>query len=102
MIKVGIIGFGFMGRTHFDAWQQVDNAQVCAICDKTLAEGKKELAPIEGNISTGYTHEIAHFARQITGDPTPDILTPEDSMQTIKVVLAEKESANIKEPININ
>jgi predicted dehydrogenase len=33
MIKVGIVGFGFMGRTHFKCWNKVEGAKVIAICD---------------------------------------------------------------------
>jgi predicted dehydrogenase len=33
MIKVGIAGFGFMGRTHFKCWNKVEGAKVIAICD---------------------------------------------------------------------
>jgi len=33
MLKVGIAGFGFMGRTHFKCWKKVEGAEVIAICD---------------------------------------------------------------------
>ncbi len=33
MLKVGIVGFGFMGRMHFRCWDARDDAQVAAICD---------------------------------------------------------------------
>jgi len=32
MLKIGIVGFGFMGRTHYRCWQ--GHGQVVAICDK--------------------------------------------------------------------
>ncbi len=33
MLKVGIVGFGFMGRMHFRCWHVRDDAQVVAVCD---------------------------------------------------------------------
>jgi predicted dehydrogenase len=33
MLKVGIVGFGFMGRTHYKCWKALDDAEVVAICD---------------------------------------------------------------------
>lgn len=33
MLKVGIIGMGFMGQMHFRCWQAVPGVQVAAICD---------------------------------------------------------------------
>lgn len=32
MIKVGIIGFGFMGRIHYNCWKAVEGAEIKAIC----------------------------------------------------------------------
>jgi predicted dehydrogenase len=33
MLKVGILGFGFMGRMHYRCWREVDGAEVVAICE---------------------------------------------------------------------
>ncbi len=33
MLKVGIVGFGFMGRMHFRCWKAREDAQVVAVCD---------------------------------------------------------------------
>jgi len=33
MLKVGIVGFGFMGQTHYKCWKALEGAQVTAICD---------------------------------------------------------------------
>ena len=49
MLKVGIIGFGLMGRTHFSAWQACDDAEVVALCDTIFADGSS-LQTIKGNI----------------------------------------------------
>jgi len=51
MIKVGIIGFGFMGRTHLQAWQDLPDATVVAVCDQTFADGNP-IADVVGNLDT--------------------------------------------------
>lgn len=33
MLRIGIAGFGFMGRMHFRQWKAIKGAQVVAICD---------------------------------------------------------------------
>ena len=33
MIRVGIVGFGFMGRMHLGCWMQMPDVEVAAICD---------------------------------------------------------------------
>ncbi len=32
-MKIGIVGFGFMGRMHYRCWQALKDARVVAICD---------------------------------------------------------------------
>jgi len=33
MLRIGVVGFGFMGRMHFRQWKAIEGAQVVAICD---------------------------------------------------------------------
>ena len=51
MLRIGIVGFGFMGRMHYRCWQQQPDARVVAICDTNpnIAENSREgLGNIEG------------------------------------------------------
>ena len=41
----------------------------------------------------GYSHEIAHFVKTLNGLDVPEIITPAQSLDSIKLVLAEKRSA---------
>ncbi|WP_141770131.1 Gfo/Idh/MocA family protein [Bacillus massilinigeriensis] len=34
MKNIGLVGFGFIGKTHFHAYQKIENARVTAICTK--------------------------------------------------------------------
>lgn len=41
MVKVAILGAGFMGATHGTAYEDIENACVAAICDKNEVLGKE-------------------------------------------------------------
>ena len=47
MKKVAVVGFGFMGRTHYGAWKKCRGAKVVAICDANLSQ---LTAKVKGNI----------------------------------------------------
>jgi len=47
MKRVAIVGFGFMGKTHYGAWKKCPGAKVVAICDSNLAQ---LTAKVQGNI----------------------------------------------------
>ncbi|MGG4146533.1 Gfo/Idh/MocA family oxidoreductase [Paenibacillus algorifonticola] len=55
MLKVGLIGFGFMGRMHFDNYVRLTEegapVQLAAICDLMIEELKNGKA--SGNMATG-------------------------------------------------
>ena len=48
MVKVGIVGFGFMGNMHFRCYEANDDAKVVAICDAD--ENKLKGGGTAGNI----------------------------------------------------
>lgn len=47
MKRVAIVGFGFMGKTHYGAWKKCRGAKVVAVCDSNLAQ---ITAKVTGNI----------------------------------------------------
>ena len=47
MKKVAIVGFGFMGKTHYGAWKKCRGAKIVAICDSNLSQ---LTAKVQGNI----------------------------------------------------
>lgn len=53
MVKVGIIGMGFMGMTHFRAWQKIATAEVVMICEARPLPADGDLSKIGGNLGTG-------------------------------------------------
>lgn len=48
MKKVAIVGYGFMGRTHYGAWRKTKGAKVVAICDACLSQ---LTAKVMGNVA---------------------------------------------------
>ena len=40
MVKIAVIGAGFMGRTHAEAYSRIELAQVAAVCDRDKAREK--------------------------------------------------------------
>ncbi len=51
MLRVGIVGFGFMGRMHFRQWKGIEEAEVVAICDANpniKEDAKKAVGNIDG------------------------------------------------------
>lgn len=49
MIRVGVIGLGFMGGVHLKNWQALDSAEVVAVCDANPITAKAR----SGNINAG-------------------------------------------------
>lgn len=50
MLKVGIIGFGFMGKAHFNNYKKLNGVEVAAICD---LDPENAARPAGGNINVG-------------------------------------------------
>jgi len=60
MLKIGIVGFGFMGRTHFKCWNSLANARVVAVCDAN-PNIEQDTKRAVGNI--GDTTDAIDFSR---------------------------------------
>jgi len=59
-----------------------------------------KVCPVSGEAFTpeveqgdGYSLEIAHFVKAVSGQKVPEITTPTQSLNSIKLILAEKQSA---------
>ncbi len=52
-VKVGIIGFGFMGTTHWGVYNGLRNAKVVAIADVDPAKRRGDISKVVGNIGGG-------------------------------------------------
>ncbi len=79
MIRVAIVGFGFMGRTHFQCYRNNDACEVATVV--TRDEVRKQGKPIaRGNLAVGADHlNVAgvHFAdnwKDVIDDPSIDLV----------------------------
>ena len=52
-VKVGIIGLGMMGRTHYEAYANIGEAQVVAVSDADPKRASGDLAGTAGNVLSG-------------------------------------------------
>ncbi|MFO7903212.1 MAG: Gfo/Idh/MocA family protein [Planctomycetota bacterium] len=59
-----------------------------------------KVCPMEGKAFTpdvpagdGYSREIEHFVRAVRGESVPDVITPSQSAESLRLVLAERESS---------
>ena len=88
-MKIGIIGLGMMGRTHYEAYQNIDGAQVIAVADRNPKRASGDLSgtggqgnPDEGSVlSLGevqvYGKEVPRYQPLIETDlPAMPIRTP--------------------------
>lgn len=58
MTRIGIIGLGFMGRTHYEAYQKLPEAQVVMVADKDPKRAAGDLSGGWGNLGTGGIQQL--------------------------------------------
>lgn len=63
------------------------------------AEGEPFTPPLQAG--DGYSLEIAHFIKAVNGQTVPEIITPAQSLDSIRIVLAEKQSAQSGKEVKI-
>ena len=71
-----------------------------SVTSRTFAYGETAFTP-EVPAGDGYSLEIEHFARAVAGETVEPIVTPEQSRETIRLVLAEKQSARERMPVTL-
>lgn len=81
MIKVGLLGMGFMGRTHFEAYKANRSATVTSICTRNPKKLAGDWSMIGGNLpSAGSDREdlrginTCRDPRQLLADPNVDLI----------------------------
>jgi predicted dehydrogenase len=57
-IRIGIIGMGFMGRTHYEAYQKIPDAQVVMIADRNPRRAAGDVCGEWGNLGTGNIQQL--------------------------------------------
>ncbi len=52
-MRIGLVGLGFMGLTHYERYRKMANAEVVAIADVSPAKRAGDVSAIRGNVDTG-------------------------------------------------
>lgn len=105
-MRVGIIGLGFIGGIHFNAWQQVEGAHVAAVCTRSPVTGQAKQGNIAGDsdqldldgvtIYTDLAEMLAKENLDVVSVTLPTFLHKEVSIQCLQAgvhVLCEKPMA---------
>jgi len=57
-IKVGVVGLGFMGLTHINAYRKIAGVEVAAVCDAVRQPVNGVLAGVAGNVAGSDTVDL--------------------------------------------
>ena len=109
MLRVGIVGFGFMGRMHYAQWKAMEGADVVAICDANpniVEDTKKAVGNIEGaagevdfdslDLYSDYNKMLTEAKLDAISITLPTFLHPNFSIKALEAglhVLCEKPMA---------
>jgi predicted dehydrogenase len=56
VIRIGVVGLGFLGRMHFGAYEKIDGVELVAVCDGDPKRRGGDLTGGWGNIEGGVDH----------------------------------------------
>jgi predicted dehydrogenase len=57
-MNIGIIGLGMMGRTHYEAYQEIPGAKVVAVADRNPKRAAGDLSGTGGNVLKGGVNQL--------------------------------------------
>lgn len=84
MLNVGIVGIGFMGMTHYNAYKEIDGVTVRAICETDEARRGGDWTTIKGNF--GPQGEIIDVSGMNTYATVEEIVA-DDQLDMIDICL---------------
>lgn len=90
MQRIGLVGFGFIGKTHLEAYRSIPNAEVRAICTRSKS---KELKNFPGIILEDYEALLARDDIDVIDICVPTFLHEEYVMKAARAkkhVICEK------------
>lgn len=85
MVRIGIVGLGFMGKMHFEIFQTLaQRAKIVAIADVGRDRRSGEWSAVGGNMAT---RDDRPDLRDITAYDTPDALIADPSVEVVDITL---------------
>lgn len=111
-IRIGLIGVGFMGMTHFEAARQLNGGRITALATRSEKKRGGDWSDIQGNFGPRGSSEVdltgvaAHADyRRILDDPEidlVDICLPTDQHEAVTLeALAAGKHVLVEKPISI-
>lgn len=85
MIKVGICGLGFMGRTHFSIYSANPKAKVVALMDQQPKRRRGDWADPIGNLPAVWPKKVN--MKGITSYATPDELIADPDVELVDITM---------------
>ncbi len=68
MVRVGLVGLGFMGQQHFAIYDALEGAQVVAVCDRIPERVAERAASVGGNLGEATELDLSAQARYVSFD----------------------------------
>ncbi len=65
MVRVGLVGLGFMGQQHFAIYDALEDAQVVAVCDRIPERVSEQVASVGGNLGEATELDLSAQARYV-------------------------------------
>ncbi len=75
-INVGVVGLGFMGLTHINAYRKIEGVRIVAVCDAVRQPVNGVLAGVAGNVAGSDTVDLGASVRAYTS--IDDLLADEE------------------------
>ena len=77
-VKIGLVGLGFMGSTHWGVYQGMKNAKVVALADVDAKKRKGDISAVVGNIGGGDNSKPLDLTGVTVYDDAFDMITDPD------------------------
>ena len=77
-VKIGLVGLGFMGTTHWGVYKGMKNAKVVALADVDAKKRKGDISAVVGNIGGGDNSKPLDLSGVTVYDDAFDMITDPD------------------------
>lgn len=87
MLKVGVVGLGFMGSTHLQAYQNVPGAELVAVVSSDPRKREGDLSDVQGNLGiSGQKMDFSSLARY----SSPDELFQDPNVEAVDLCVPSR------------
>lgn len=76
-VKIGLVGLGFMGTTHFGIYRELPDAEIAAIADIDPDKRSGDISKVAGNLGDGSSSKLDLSGIKVYDDAAKLITDPE-------------------------